>query len=110
MKFSSLGKLKHLVREGREVLRRTISRSVGAGPLSLPGQFQTYNYTLPHRYPWLFQFADAGARFYNLGAPVEDIGQSLEKLEFLFRIGCPASRQGCRMADATQQGKKRCVG
>jgi len=59
MKFSSLGKLKHLVRAGREVLRRSISRSVGAGPLSLPGQFQTYNYTLPDRYPWLFQFAAA---------------------------------------------------
>jgi hypothetical protein len=37
------------------------------------------------------EFADAGARFYNLGAPVEDIGQSLGKLEFLFRIGCPVS-------------------
>jgi hypothetical protein len=37
------------------------------------------------------QFADAGARFYNLGAPVEDIGESLEHLEFLFRIGCPVS-------------------
>jgi 2-polyprenyl-3-methyl-5-hydroxy-6-metoxy-1,4-benzoquinol methylase len=59
MKFSSLGKLKHLVREGREVLRRSISRSVGTGPIPLPGQFQTYNYTLPDRYPWLFQFAAA---------------------------------------------------
>jgi hypothetical protein len=37
------------------------------------------------------QFADAGARFYNLGAPVEDIGLSLAQLEFLFRIGCPVS-------------------
>jgi hypothetical protein len=37
------------------------------------------------------QFADAGARFYNAGAPVEDIGQSIEKLEFLFSIGCPVS-------------------
>jgi hypothetical protein len=37
------------------------------------------------------QFADAGARYYNLSAPGEDIGQSLEQLEFLFRIGCPVS-------------------
>jgi hypothetical protein len=37
------------------------------------------------------QFADAGARFYNLGAPLENIGQSLAKLEFLFRIDCPVS-------------------
>ncbi|HEX3912609.1 MAG TPA: hypothetical protein VHW71_03810 [Steroidobacteraceae bacterium] len=37
------------------------------------------------------QFADAGARFYNWAAPVENIGQSLEELEFLFRIGCPVS-------------------
>lgn len=36
------------------------------------------------------QFA-AGARYYNLSAPGEDIGQSLEQLEFLFRIGCPVS-------------------
>jgi hypothetical protein len=33
----------------------------------------------------------AGARYYNLGAPAEEIGQSLERLEFLFRIGCPVS-------------------
>jgi hypothetical protein len=37
------------------------------------------------------QFADAGARYYNLGAPVENIGLSLAQLEFLFRIGCPVS-------------------
>jgi hypothetical protein len=37
------------------------------------------------------QLADAGARFYNLSAPGEDIEQSLEHLEFLFRIGCPVS-------------------
>jgi SAM-dependent methyltransferase len=59
MKFSSPGKLKHLVRTGREVLRRYIFRSAGAGPPVLPGQFQTYNYTLPDRYPWMFQFAAA---------------------------------------------------
>ena len=37
------------------------------------------------------QFADAGARYYNLSAPGEDIGQSLEQLEFLFAIGCPVA-------------------
>jgi hypothetical protein len=37
------------------------------------------------------QFAGTGARFYNLGAPGEDIGQGLELLEFLFRINCPIS-------------------
>lgn len=37
------------------------------------------------------QFSNAGARYYNLSAPGEDIGQSLEQLEFLFRINCPVS-------------------
>jgi hypothetical protein len=37
------------------------------------------------------QFADAGARFYNLSAPVENIGLSLAQLEFLFRNGCPVT-------------------
>jgi hypothetical protein len=37
------------------------------------------------------QFADAGARYYNFSAPGEDIGQSVELLEFLFRSGCPVS-------------------
>jgi hypothetical protein len=37
------------------------------------------------------EFAGAGARYYNLGAPGEDIAQSLEQLEFLFGIGCPVS-------------------
>ena len=37
------------------------------------------------------QFADPGARYYNLSAPGEDIGQSLEQLEFLFRSGCSVS-------------------
>ena len=34
------------------------------------------------------QFADAEGRYYNLGAPAEEIGQSLERLEFLFRSSC----------------------
>jgi hypothetical protein len=37
------------------------------------------------------QFADFGARYYNLGAPAEEIGQSLERLQLLFRSGCPVS-------------------
>jgi len=59
MKFANLRNLKKLVRTGREVLRRKILRSGGSTPVSLPGQFQNYNYTLPDRYPWLFQFAAA---------------------------------------------------
>jgi hypothetical protein len=37
------------------------------------------------------QFADAGTRYYNFSAPGEDVGQSLEQLEFLFGSGCPVS-------------------
>src|ERR1700743_1283012 len=37
------------------------------------------------------QFAERGTRYYNFSAPGEDIGQSLEQLEFLFRSGCPVS-------------------
>jgi hypothetical protein len=37
------------------------------------------------------EFAAAGARYYNLSAPGEDIGQSLEQLQFLLGIGCPVS-------------------
>lgn len=33
----------------------------------------------------------AGARYYNLGTPAEDIWQSLARLEFLFKNGCPVS-------------------
>lgn len=59
MKFASLGIFKNLVRKGRKALQRSVLRSVGPRSASLPGQFQTYNYTLPDRYPWLFQFAAA---------------------------------------------------
>jgi hypothetical protein len=34
----------------------------------------------------------SGDRYYNLGAPAEEIGQSAERLKFLFRSGCPVSR------------------
>jgi hypothetical protein len=37
------------------------------------------------------QFAGTGPRYYNFGAPGEDIAQSLEQLEFLLGIGCPVS-------------------
>jgi len=59
MKLGALSKLKDLARAGREALQRNILRPAGEAPVSLPGQFQTYNYTLPDRYPWLFQFAAA---------------------------------------------------
>jgi hypothetical protein len=32
-----------------------------------------------------------GGRYYNLGAPLDEVGQSLERLKLLFRIGCPVS-------------------
>jgi hypothetical protein len=35
--------------------------------------------------------SDTAARYYNLGAPAEEIGQSLERIEFLFKRGCPVS-------------------
>jgi hypothetical protein len=35
---------------------------------------------------------EAGDRYYNLGVPAEEIGQSLKRLEFLLRVGCPVSR------------------
>jgi SAM-dependent methyltransferase len=59
MKLGTLSKLKNLARSGREALQRRILRPVGAEPIPLPGQFQTYSHTLPDRYPWLFQFAVA---------------------------------------------------
>jgi hypothetical protein len=37
------------------------------------------------------QFADSGARYYNLSAPGADIGQNLQYLSFLLRIRCPVS-------------------
>jgi hypothetical protein len=59
MKLGKLSKLRNLARSGREALQRRLWQPVGEEPVSLPGQFQAYNYTLPDRYPWLFQFAAA---------------------------------------------------
>jgi hypothetical protein len=35
--------------------------------------------------------AGGGTLFYNLGTPQDDIGESLERIELLFKIGCPIS-------------------
>jgi SAM-dependent methyltransferase len=59
MNIGKLNKLRNLARSGRDALQRKLLRPLGGEPISLPGQFQTYNYTLPDRYPWLFQFAAA---------------------------------------------------
>jgi SAM-dependent methyltransferase len=57
MKFRKLEGIKKALQKGRQAFARDRSKSVGDAPLCIPGQFQTYNYTLPDRYPWLFQFA-----------------------------------------------------
>jgi SAM-dependent methyltransferase len=59
MKLRALSKLKDLARSGRKALQRGILRPAATEPNPLPGQFQTYSYTLPDRYPWLFRFAVA---------------------------------------------------
>jgi SAM-dependent methyltransferase len=57
MKFPKLQSIKKSLQKGLPVFGRDRSMSVGDAPVFIPGQFQTYNYTLPDRYPWLFQFA-----------------------------------------------------
>ncbi len=55
MKLPQLKGIKKVLGKGRQVFGRSRSKTVEGAPL--PGQFQTYNHTLPDRYPWLFQFA-----------------------------------------------------
>jgi SAM-dependent methyltransferase len=57
MKFPKLAGIKRVLQKGRQALGRGRTRAVGDARLLIPGQFQTYSYTLPDRYPWLFQFA-----------------------------------------------------
>jgi SAM-dependent methyltransferase len=52
MKLQVLQRLAGFMRTGRDALRRRLRRKV-------PGRFQAYSYTLPDRYPWLFEFAAA---------------------------------------------------
>src|SRR5579872_5303591 len=55
MSFPKIESIKKALQWGRQQLGRAGSKSSTAR--SIPGQFQTYNHTLPNRYPWLFQFA-----------------------------------------------------
>jgi SAM-dependent methyltransferase len=56
MRFTKLEVIKKVLRKGRLAFGRD-SNSLGEASRSIPGQFQTYSYTLPDRYPWLFRFA-----------------------------------------------------
>jgi SAM-dependent methyltransferase len=57
MRFPKLQGIKKALQKGRRALGRERSKTVAGAPQFIPGQFQTYSYTLPDRYPWLFQFA-----------------------------------------------------
>lgn len=56
MRFPNLESIKNALQKGLQPFGRDRS-SAGGAPRFFPGQFQTYSYTLPDRYPWLFQFA-----------------------------------------------------
>ena len=62
MRFLDLQRLRKVARTGREVFRRAFPPEVPKLRQPLPGGFQPYNYTLPDRYPWLFEFARAQLR------------------------------------------------
>ena len=57
MKFIKLERIKRALQERRRAFSRGRPTSLRDAPVLMPGQFQTYNHTLPDRYPWLFQFA-----------------------------------------------------
>jgi 2-polyprenyl-3-methyl-5-hydroxy-6-metoxy-1,4-benzoquinol methylase len=59
MKFPALTMLTDVSRKSRAALRRAFPGWRPGNLAPLPGQFQPYNYTLPNRYPWLFEFAKA---------------------------------------------------
>jgi SAM-dependent methyltransferase len=54
-------------------LRRSRNALLRVGTRRVPGRFQPYNYTLPNRYPWIFQFLqtslsdDPGLRLLSFG-------------------------------------------
>jgi len=54
MKLSSLAAA---ARRGRDAFQRAFPALGPKPPRPVPGGFQPYNFTLPDRYPWLFQFA-----------------------------------------------------
>lgn len=49
--------VKSLARQGREGLREAYYVMYRRLRRPLPGEYQTYSYTRPDRYPWLFEFA-----------------------------------------------------
>jgi SAM-dependent methyltransferase len=57
MKLPKLTVVKKALQKARQVIWRDRSSRVADAPRFIPGQYQTYSYTLPDRYPWLFQFA-----------------------------------------------------
>lgn len=59
MYLPSLTNLKSAARKGRNALRTAGFMLYRRMRRPRPGEFQPYNFTLPDRYPWLFQFAAA---------------------------------------------------
>ena len=57
MTLPGLNPLRILARRGRSALHRAFPALAPAPADPLPGGFQPYTYTLPNRYPWLFEFA-----------------------------------------------------
>ncbi len=57
MTLPGLNQLRTLARRGRRAFQRAFPAFAPAPVASLPGGFQPYPYTLPNRYPWLFEFA-----------------------------------------------------
>jgi SAM-dependent methyltransferase len=55
MKLTRL--VKPMARKGREALRDAYYAMYRKFRRPLPGEYQTYSYTRPDRYPWLFEFA-----------------------------------------------------
>jgi SAM-dependent methyltransferase len=51
--------LKAVARRARQLFRRTFPTLALTLRRRAPGQFQDRNYTLPDRYPWLFEFASS---------------------------------------------------
>ena len=55
MKLPSL--VKPVARKSRDALRNAYYAMYRQFRRPLPGEYQTYSYTRPDRYPWLFEFA-----------------------------------------------------
>lgn len=57
MRFPKLKVLGKVLQGARQAIGRARTSRIDNAPRFIPGQFQNYSYTLPDRYPWLFQFA-----------------------------------------------------